>query len=321
VPSFTARGFRVACDRLREATARREAKGGTLGKHPRRRAAAVEFIGRALRAGASPVFVVAEKRFCVVAKMVEAFADPFYNPAADWIPTGADDLRKSICETLLHILPHRTLEAFSDAQRDPTVASFLSVLESIAFACRFAGSDELEATFEGCIPHLPKVVEAERSVIVGSRRHAATAVNLFAFVAFMAQADELIEQGLRAPVRVLHDESFEFEDAFRTVHNWFQGSSALYGPYLLQSGRAPRLGVQYLRDLRMAPSKAVPELQGTDMLAAVLREVARDAALGVRNDQYQPACGLLGAAFPRRARFNVIGSAAFVYTFTRAFAA
>jgi hypothetical protein len=321
VPASTARDFREACDRLREAAAQREAKGGTLGKHPRRRAAAVEFIGRALRAGASPVFIIVEKRFCIVAKMVEAFADPFYNAAADWIPTGADDLRKTICEKLLRILPHQTLQVFSDAQRDPTVASFKSVVESIAFACRFAGSDQLEATFKGCIPHLADVVEAERNVVVGSRRHATTAVNLFAFVAFMAQADELIEQGLRAPVRVLHDESYEFEDAFRAVHELFQSSSALYGPYLLQSGRAPRLGVQYLRELRMAPSNAVPELQGTDMLAAVLREVARDAALGAQNDRYQPACGLMGAAFPRRARFDVIGSAAFIDTFTRAFAA
>jgi len=321
VPSFTARGFRLACDRLREAVAQREAKGSTLGKHPRRRAAAVEFIGRALGTGATPVFVVAEKRFCIVAKMVEAFADPFYNPEAAWIPTGADDLRKSICEALLCILSPRTLEAFSNAQRDPTVESFRAVLESIVFACRFAGIDELAATFAGCIPGLAEVVDAERSVAVGSRKHASTAVNLFAFVAFMMQADQHIEQGLRAPVRLVHDESLEFEDAFRAVHELFRGSSALYAPYLLESGQAPRLGVQYLRELRMAPSNVIPELQGSDMLAAVLREVARDAAAGIANDLYQPACGLVGAAFPRRARFNIIGSSAFIHTFTRAFAA
>lgn len=268
------------------------------------------------------MFVVAEKRFCIVAKMVEAFADPFHNPAAAWIPTGADDLRKAICEALLQILPDRTLAAFSDAHRNASVESFLRVLESVAFACRFAGYERLEATFEGCIPHLREVVDAEQNVTMGSRRHASTAINLFSFVAFMCEADELVADAIKASVRVLHDESHEFEDAFRTVHHWFRGSSALYGPYRLQSGRSPRLGVQYLRELRMAPSDAVPGLQGADMLAAVVRELGRDAAAGTPNDLYKPVSGLIGAAFlTGRARFNIIGSAAFNHVFTRAFAA
>jgi hypothetical protein len=262
-----------------------------------------------MSSGAFPVFVVAEKRFCIAAKIVETFLDPVDNPAAYWIPTGADDLRKEICEVLLEILPPTVFSAFSEAYAEPSEEGFRCVAKSAAFACDVMGHFRLRDTFSSGIEQMPKIAMGERNVVMGSGRRSAASINLFSFVAFMCEADALIEMTIRSPVRVVHDESLEFEAAFRFAHGLFVGSAALFGPYTLQSGRSPRLGVQYVTELRMDRSDLVPGLQGADALASLVRELG----INENPDQNYRETGTLirAAYFEGRARFDIIGSERF----------
>ena len=74
--------------------------------------------------GCVPVYVVAEKRYCVAAKIVETFLDPPFNPLLK-TPFISDTISKQeIANTLYDGLPEDVLNGFAAAYRRPSVESF-----------------------------------------------------------------------------------------------------------------------------------------------------------------------------------------------------
>lgn len=255
----------------------REIKAAKLLKSPKGVAAVTSFIEGTLRLGCLPVYLVWEKRYCVAAKIVETFFDAAHNPRAEWLPTGANLDRQELAEHFYDVLPHEHLAQFASAYRSPTVESFGDSIRRLALAMDLLGNDRLADTLRGNLKDLPALVEAEsfsgfeHMTDNQVRPASAASLNYPAFAQFVRVADDMLVGQGRPPTQVIHDETAEFESAFRYLFNSFTRIKNVDTGYTLQDGTPVRFGLESLQNFRTGKSSATPELQAADLLASSIR--------------------------------------------------
>lgn len=257
-----------------------EFKGKNLLPTPRGRETARRIISGALDVGALPVFVIVEKRYCVAAKMVETFLDPFHNDGAYWLPTGADIERQAIAN-VFYESPSVLLHDFANAYRDPNTESFARNIRALADYSNSIGRIDLSSSLLAQLDDLDRLVEAERAEIGTIKRNKWIAVNTFTFLSFIVLASNVIRLETDAEVEVVHDKTDEFEEAFKILFDgwrWREGLEIL--PSVLQSGTVMPPLVDQLTRFRIGEPKQEPEIQAADVLSSTLRWLAEGASIG-----------------------------------------
>ena len=251
-----------------------EAKGKTLLKSDKGRRVLADFVDSVTKLGCLPTYVIAERRYCAAAKIVETFCDPFYNPQAQWLPTGADLDRQEIAE-LFHGLPDKYLHDFVQAYRTPTLASMMSSVESLGFALELSGHRRLANTIRGNLARLDELVEAEATESENLSHNIAISLNYPVFVRYLGMNNEFLS-ARNYEGWAIHDETVEFELAFSEVFRTIKAAGArpARGNVVLQSGRPVVFSLEAFKDFRTGKSVQEPELRGADYIANAVRGVA-----------------------------------------------
>jgi hypothetical protein len=272
VPATSLTAYRAA---LAEALARRrqatELHGVDLMRSPSGQRCIATFLRAALDAGCEPLWSAAEKQYCVAAKIVETFFDPFTNPAARWLPTGANADRQKVAE-IFNSLSLAFLKPFLDAYREPTEEGLRGAAESLYHAMRLTGPPVFAWTLAGAVKHMRDITEDEDGAEIDGKRYIGVSLNLPVFVQFMTHADRFLKERGATNIEVVHDETSEFEAGFRWAFDVFASAKEQVS-IPLQNGEEVYFGLSSLRNFRTGKSEVEPEIQGADLLASALRTI------------------------------------------------
>jgi hypothetical protein len=285
IPSEQRTDFATAIMRAKQRNPQAlELKGKDLLKTPRGRKTARIVIHEALSAGGLPIFVIAEKRYCIAAKVVETFLDPFHNPGAYWLPTGANIDRQSIAD-VFYGSPDDLIHEFAAAYREPSRESFERVIRSFAEYANQMGRIDLSSSLLAQIDSLDDLVSTELADGPPLKRNKLTGLNVTVFLSLMVLANGVVRHCDDTLIDVVHDEAFEFEEAFRMVfEGWRRGNETVL-PFVLQDGSVAPSFIECMDHFRLGKSVCEPEIQAADVLSSSLRWLAERVSLG-KEDEY-----------------------------------
>ncbi len=269
--------IREACARTRAG----ELKGANLLRRPRGIRTIVRLFQELAATGCLPLFIIADRRFCVAGKAVETFLDPVTNPAAAWLPTGAVARRHGVWEVVAQ-LPDSALQVFAEAYREPSTDGFCAALHALVSALRAAQAPRrLIITFEEAEPHLPRITQYETHGSELASHGVETALNAPVFFHLVKAADRFIE--IMHPAErmvVVHDEIRAFAAVLERTVRALTVAADVSPEFIGLDGEMVRLGVKQVAGFRVESSANVPGLQAADLLASSVARLARDVRNG-----------------------------------------
>jgi hypothetical protein len=271
-----------------------ELKGSTLLRRERGIVTVIGVIER-LHGLGLPLFIVADRAFCVAGKAVDTFLDPFTNPAAAWLPTGALRRRQDVWETV-SALPVNALNDFATAYRSPTPDAFRAAAGGLARALRDARApDELVRGFEGAVLLADSICEAETFDAAGGHG-LATALNAPVFLHLVKKAERLLESmplaHPLAELAIIHDNVARVDRVLADALKTLSVPTNRSAEYVGLDGELVRLGVKHVARFEVSDSRAVPGIQAADLLATSVAKLAREARA---NGEWPGALGALGS--------------------------
>lgn len=249
----------------------KEMKGARLIKRPEGQRAILALFRELGALGCLPQFVLAEKRYCVAAKIVETFLDPYYNPLLKQEFT-ADVKTKQDLADILYELPEEVLRQFALAYRsldsNGLRQSLLTICRSLALRLHTGLSD----TMMGSISRIEDIVEAELTSGDGVPGNAWRTLNMPVFADFICRIEEIGRQVGLGELIVAHDQATEFQDTYDWVLKTFRNGNNV--DIYLPNGRLIPLGFETLKQLRIRDSVESPLIQAADVLAGSLYALA-----------------------------------------------
>lgn len=260
-----------------------ELKGKKLLDSPRGRETARLTIEVALEAGGLPIFVVAEKRYCIAAKVVETFLDPVHNFGAYWLSTAANLDRQSLAD-FFYGAPDALLHEFAKAYKSPTLDAFDRSIRAFADYATATGRIDVSTSLLAQISDLEDLVRVESADGEPLKRNRIIGLNVTVFWTLLVLANGVVRPTGDAVVDVVHDEAYEYEAAFRTVFDGFRVGTERIQPSFLQDGTAMPAFIECMEHFRLGKSTTETEVQAADVLSSSLRWFANQATFGKRQD-------------------------------------
>lgn len=218
-------------------------------------------------AGCIPVFVLAEKRYCIAAKMVETFLDSEYNDSVDtselWDTIGREDIAE-----IFYDLPYDKLVAFAKAYREVDLKTLTLSAQDVAAWLAGTSHEALSPKILDSLPHLSEMcLHAEHSHVWlpnGGVKALNTPVliNLFSMVE---------GYGIRTQTRtdMIHDDT-PYQAALEKVFKQYK--KAVRTQISLPNGIA-YFGYRHLTSLRFARSATTPLLRAADFLSGFNQQI------------------------------------------------
>lgn len=217
-------------------------------------------------AGASGVvsFIVAEKRYCVAAKAVETYLDADYNKRVSWDEMW-DPERKQELADAIYGADDAALEAFGLAYKDRDAAGLLQALDLLTAEMRRLHHDELAKKLAGARRITAEIARREASV--DSKGAAWASLNFPVFTGMLHKLEELGRIIRARNVRVVHDETKEFEPVFRW---WFERMRQAAPGNITVADRTMLFPFKSLKDFCTTTSDSSPGVQAADVVARAI---------------------------------------------------
>lgn len=220
-----------------------ELKFKTFKKSEGKLQALIKLFGRLGETGLTPIYLFAEKRFCVAGKIVETFLDPCHNPRVRNAFSWDVRTKKEFANTIYERLPAAALDRFAEAYRDPQAGSLENALCEVVEACRRCVNPEMAELLDGSSRSLDEIAAAEvQGALVWGK--AGDTLNLPCLVSFLMMAEHLARRGYFTQGKIVHDEQGPYHESchqtFLHYRNWpdhwqqLVGQPIPYGP----SGRS-----------------------------------------------------------------------------------
>ncbi len=244
-----------------------ELKSKGLLNRPKGVQAAVDLFAQLGQLHCVPIYVAAEKRFCVAGKIVETFMDPLYNDRVrnPFIPDVVT--KQEIANNLYDHLPADVFDGFAQAYRRPSGDAFRRSLTAMARATEEGISRELAASLEGCRPYLDEIakLEADTSILGNVQQ----TLNMPALVSFMMMVEVLGRWNLIQVRKIVHDEHARYEESYQKIFEIHRNAGE--GFYRLPNGANIVWPLRHIGGFEIAQSHKNPLLPAADMLAGAVR--------------------------------------------------
>lgn len=302
VPSDRESGVREATQKV-QPNASEAHSVSVLRRLPGRRRVAT-FLSQMTAAGALPLYVVAEKRYCICAKIVEAFIDPMYNDVVSEEPEWTEDTRrKQSAAEALTALPVEALSAFWVSYCDADAAGLRKAHSDIVSQLRLRRSSNLAHIISGAAPHLDAICTVTDRGGSGHEIPSTEALNMPTFVHILSLLEE-VGRRFKTDILVVSDESKHLDRLLSETFQIF--ASARESRHSFPNGNVLWTGFRRILGFHTSTSHASTGLQSADLLVGSLRRVLtaawQDAASDVElQDAIRPMLVLLGARDPQLA--------------------
>jgi len=216
------------------------------------------------QAGLVPVYLAAEKRYCIAAKIVETFLDPDSNPLLRTPFTGDIHTKQELANTLYNQLNDDVLAQFAEAYRRPSEEKLRAALEEVATHFAAAINPELATLLRGSLPNLKTIAEVEIGVVESWGKAMGT-LNYPCLIAFLMLVEHLARQAHLQVLKLVHDEQGPYQDDYRKAFLMYKG--AKQGQILLDGMRVPHSDLQMIDDFEIQTSVDQPLIQAADILS------------------------------------------------------
>lgn len=258
-----------------------ELKGAKLLKSSRGRKFCADFFEEMGKMGAVPFFIVAEKRFCVAAKIVEAFFDPLHNDYLENSFSWRNDLKIIIAE-IIYSISEESIEKFTEVHQSPTLANIKETQLELIKELKKNGYGQLADVVGGTNSHLGKILEEETYTITGMEKKAMKTLNLPVFISFINLIEKFSRNIGFKKVRMIHDEVAQFQRVFPEVFEMYNKSES-NETLVLASGTEMVFSTLKLKQFEMGDSKRHALIQAGDILSSTLNnyftKVSQDLAI------------------------------------------
>lgn len=224
--------------------------------------------------GCFPLYVLAEKRFCVGGKIVETYLDHVDNPRVSSLLQWDLDAKQDLAARFSR-LPEDIIVTFATGYRTGDSTLLRDALHRIAICLRLQMEFDLSDAIMGCYENMDEIAEQIRKVGEDVPGGAMASLNLPVFVSFATCADNLATADGATRGVVVHDETKEYEATFRWVFEAFRDAKP--GAFRFLGGQEFQFGYQGLKEFRTASSTGEPLIQAADRLAGVIRLYATQA--------------------------------------------
>lgn len=281
-PFYVLAGWAVPDDRIVDATLAIEStrssqvpdaaelKFKTFKKSEGKREAVASLMCGLGQLGLTPIFMFAEKRFCIGAKIVETFLDPYYNPLIRKGFSWDAVIKKELANAFYDFLPEVTLRQFAAAYQHTKESTLTAALTEVIEQSRGRVNPELGQLLEGSRGAMSAIVKAELSAAQSYEKAAGT-LNFPCLISYMMLLEYLARKGVVTPHRLVHDEQGPYQAGFQQVFvdhrhaadHWATmiGQEIPYGP------------IRAIKTFETQRSELQPLLQAADLLAGSVGHV------------------------------------------------
>jgi hypothetical protein len=209
-------------------------------------------------------FIVAEKRYCVAAKAVETFLDADYNKRVSWDEMWDLERKQELAERI-YGADDAVLRAFGVAYRSRDADGLLRALDLLTAEMRRLKHDELAKKLAGARRVTAEIARREASV--DQQGPAWASLNFPVFTGILHKLEELGRISRSRNIRIIHDETREFEPVFRW---WFDRMQKAAPGKISFGDRAMLFPFKALRDFSTTTSDASSGVQAADVIARAI---------------------------------------------------
>ncbi|WP_241475240.1 DUF3800 domain-containing protein [Priestia flexa] len=217
----------------------------------------------------TPFYVIAEKRYCIAAKIVETYLDPIHNNKIPIEHTWKNAERKDIAD-LIYNTCERAIEEFGETYKNPEVNKFTQVLELLIEELNEKGFIELGKIFSGAYDYMDAIFEEEFSMIEYLPNNAMRTLNLPIFISFIQLIEEFSTKVDLKKVSMYHDNTKQFYKAYPEAFNWYAAKKKEDFKLVLQNGQVILSSLKKLKSMSFTDSLDSPLIQAADVFASFL---------------------------------------------------
>jgi len=243
-----------------------ELKTSSILRNDRTKRAGAELFRTLGRLHCVPLYLIAEKRYCIAGKIVETFLDPAYNDLVRDPITGDVETKQEIANTLYEQLEGAALDGFAQAYMAPTPAALGAALTSVANAIERDISSALGRALLGSRAHIDAIADAEGSHWLPYNLDAT--LNMPCLISFLMLVENLGRLGLARPIRVIHDEHQSYEEGYKLIFELHRGMPRLFAR--LPHNDAEYSNLEHVAVFETRTSISCLPVQAADLLAGVL---------------------------------------------------
>lgn len=261
-----------------------ELKYKLFDRNEHKRKSLVRLIDRLSELALTPVYVVAEKRYCVAGKIVETFLDPYYNELATNGFTWNIELKQEIANTLYDRLPSGVLEQFASAYRNPTKKGLADALTAVEDACLKCVNPELAKFMHGSHAKLEEIAEAEVHATETWGKAGGT-INFPCLITFIMMIEQLGRRGLLVTDKIVHDEVSAYQDSYRDAFLHHKDLGEFW--VTLPGSNLGHGSVLTVADFEVQRSVDQPLIQSADLLAGSINGLCIKLSEGKELTSYE----------------------------------
>lgn len=233
--------------------------------------------------GLVPVFVLAEKRYCISGKIVETFLDPYYCQKLR-SQFGFDlAAKREIANTLYERLPIDVLNTFAAAYREPNHEGLKLCLASVVDACRTHINTELAQLMLGSENRLSEIAAAEVHAVDVFGKGSAT-INAPCLISMAMLLEQIGREKHMACRRLVHDEQGPYQTDFERIFRAFQNGNE-EERFQLEGMDVPFGAIRTIDNLEFQQSHHQPLVQAADLLAGSIAHLAKKL---INDEQLHP---------------------------------
>lgn len=217
--------------------------------------------------GCVPFFIIAEKKYCISGKIVEAFLDSEHNekilPVFSWM----NGVKKSIAEIIYHDCP-QSLINFAQAHNNPTIESIRIAQDTLINELNINGHFEIANAVSGSSNYLGDILWEETHSMTAMPQKAMHSLNLPTFTSFIQILEKFSRKVNIHKLRFYHDETKQFEEAYPEAFNWYRNGKE--ATFALENGTEIISGFSKIKTFKMINSKGNLMIQLADLLASFI---------------------------------------------------
>lgn len=245
-----------------------ELKGSKLLKNSKGKKFCANFLKEMGKLGCTPFFIVSEKRYCLAAKIVEAFFDNEYNSRISYKLSWNPHIKKIIAQ-IIYDISEESIEMFAEVHKDPSIGNIKATQIQLIKEFRENGYEQLAYAVEGSNSNLEGILEEETYTAIGLEKRALKTLNYPVFVSFLQLIEVFSRDAGLRKVRMIHDEVAQFKKVFPEIFQMYN-TNKNPNSIILSNGCEMVFSTLKLRHFEMGDSKKHPLIQAGDLLSSTI---------------------------------------------------